>query len=136
MNLGLSTLIYLAPNTRFFISNTFIRNARLTKNWQKIKQMLSYTLRLNFCYLKIIHIPHTSHNPKTIRHILKNKQKNKCLFSGDCTINQWKWRWKWKTDHEGIDTNTNVINIKNVSIWWCLSDCNWTRTHNHLISGL
>ena len=74
LNLGLSTLIYLAPNTRFFISN-----AKLTKNWQKIKQMLSYTLRLNFCYLKIIHIPHTSHNPKTIRHILKNKQKNKSV---------------------------------------------------------
>ena len=35
--------------------------------------MLSATLRLNFGYLKIIHILH----PKIIGHILKNKQKNK-----------------------------------------------------------
>ena len=40
--------------------------------------MLSNTLKLNFCYLKIIHILHSYH-PKIIWHILKNKQKNKCV---------------------------------------------------------
>ena len=44
-------------------------------NWLKIKQMLSNTLRLNFCYLKIIYILH----PKITVHILKNKQKSKCV---------------------------------------------------------
>ena len=34
--------------------------------------MLSNTLRLNFCYLKIIHILHTLYHPKTMGHILKN----------------------------------------------------------------
>ena len=39
--------------TLFLINNTFISNTRL-KLAKKIKQMLSNTLRLNFCYLKII----------------------------------------------------------------------------------
>ena len=42
--------------------------------------MLSNTLRLNFCYLKIIHILHPHYHPKIIGHILKNKQKNKGVF--------------------------------------------------------
>ena len=41
--------------------------------------MLGNTLRLNFCYLKIIDILHARYHPKIIRHILKNKQKNKCV---------------------------------------------------------
>ena len=44
-----------------------------------MKQMLSNTLRLNFYYLKIIHILHPRYLPKIIGHILKNKQKNKCV---------------------------------------------------------
>ena len=49
---------------------------------KKIKQMLSNTLRLNFCYLKIIHILHLGYHPKITGHILKNKQKNKfvCIY--------------------------------------------------------
>ena len=43
----------------------------------KIKQMLSNTPRLHFCYLKIIHILHPRYHPKVIGHILKNKQKIK-----------------------------------------------------------
>ena len=41
--------------------------------------MLSNTFRLNFCYLKIILIVHPCYHPNIIRHILKNKQKNKCV---------------------------------------------------------
>ena len=43
--------------------------------------MLSNTLRLNFCYLKIIYTIHPYCNPKIIVHILilKNKQKNRCV---------------------------------------------------------
>ena len=48
-------------------------------NWHKIKQMLSNTQRLNFSYLEIIHILHPCYNPKIIGHILKIKQKNKCV---------------------------------------------------------
>ena len=41
--------------------------------------MLSNTLRLNFCYLKIIHILLSRYHPKILGHILKSKQKNKCV---------------------------------------------------------
>ena len=60
--------------TLFYISNNYISNAR-----QKIKQMLSNTLRLKFYYLKIVPILHPRYHPKIIGHILKNKQKNKCV---------------------------------------------------------
>ena len=40
--------------------------------------MPSNTLRLNFCYLKIIHILNQRY-PKLREHVLKNKQKIKCV---------------------------------------------------------
>ena len=48
-------------------------------NWQKVKQLLSNNPTLKFCYLKIVHILHQCYHPKVIGHILKNKQKNKCV---------------------------------------------------------
>ena len=39
------------------------------KNWQKIKQMLSNTLRLNFYFLKIIHVLHSRYHPGVVWHI-------------------------------------------------------------------
>ena len=39
--------------------------------------MLSNTMRLKFCYLKIIHILYEHYHPKIIGHILKNKQKSR-----------------------------------------------------------
>ena len=49
--------------------------------------MLSSTLRLNFCYLKIIHILHPRYHPKITGHILKNDQKEQlCLCLWDFTI--------------------------------------------------
>ena len=50
--------------------------------------MLSNTLRLNFCYLKIIHILHSHYHPKIIIYILKNKQKDKSVCIHDYTINR------------------------------------------------
>ena len=41
--------------------------------------MLSITLRLNFCYLKIIYILHPRNHRKITGHVLKNKPKNKCV---------------------------------------------------------
>ena len=63
---------------RFFdISNNVISNIRLKlgKNQANAKLIL----RLNFCYVKIIHILHPSYHTKTKINILKNKQKNKCV---------------------------------------------------------
>ena len=41
--------------------------------------MLSTTLRLNLGYFKIIRILYPRYHPIKIEHILKNKQKNKCI---------------------------------------------------------
>ena len=42
--------------------------------------MLSNTLRLNFCYLNLIHILDPGYQPKIKGHIpKKKKQKNKCV---------------------------------------------------------
>ena len=41
--------------------------------------MVTNTLRLNFWYLKIIHILHPRYHARIIGHSLKNKEKNRCV---------------------------------------------------------
>ena len=41
--------------------------------------MLSKTLRLNFCYLKVIHIVHPHYHGNMMGYILRNNQKEKCV---------------------------------------------------------
>ena len=59
----------------FFYKQHFYKQ-RQAETGKKM-QILSNTLRLNFCYLKIIHTLHPCYHPKIIVHILKNKQKKK-----------------------------------------------------------
>ena len=47
----------------------------MARNYANAKQQPEAELLL----LKIIHIPHPRYHPKTIGHILKNKQKNECV---------------------------------------------------------
>ena len=80
-----------------------------------MRQILSNTLRLNFCYLKIIHILHQRYHPEVIGHILKSKQNNKCVCiheitrltimkmtmkmnnrSHRCNVNRLMWRHEHK----------------------------------------
>ena len=70
----------------FLKSNTFISNTSCW-NWQKIKQKLSNTLRLNFCYLKIMHFVHPRYHSKIIGDIIKNVQKQVPLFKCGYMIN-------------------------------------------------
>ena len=72
-------------NARFFISHTFVSEIR--PKLAKIKQKLSSTMRLNFFYWKIIcffiHVFITisvAIEEKIIQYILKNLQKQVCLF--------------------------------------------------------
>ena len=60
----------------FLISNTSISNARL--KLAKNQANSNNALRLNFSYLKLIHILYQRYHPKVIGHLLKNKRKNKC----------------------------------------------------------
>ena len=66
-------------STHFFISSTFISNVRL--KLAKINQNLSDTLRLNFCYLKMIFFLNPHYHPKIIGDIQGR------LFKWGYTIN-------------------------------------------------
>ena len=71
------------------------------------KQMLSSTLRLNFCYLDIIRILHLRYYPKVIGHILKNNQKNKCAYFREVIqLIIMKTEMKMKNKSHIYDTNT------------------------------
>ena len=89
----------------FFVSNTFISNARL--KWQKIKQKLSNTLRLNFRYLKIIRFFHPRYHPEIIEKVLKNVQKTTAsvLINGVVWLITMKMRLKVKNRSERYDIN-------------------------------
>ena len=54
-------------NTRFFYRQHFYKE-RQAEIGKKIKKMLSNTMRLNFRYLKIIHILHSRYHPKLTNH--------------------------------------------------------------------
>ena len=97
---------------RFFISNTFISNARmkLAKNQANAKrhpEVLPFEV-LNFCHLKIMH--HSSSTTllsKIIGHILvKNKQKNKCVcFNEIIRLIIMKMEMKMKNTSHRYDIN-------------------------------
>ena len=57
--------------TRFFYKQHFYKQHQF-KYGKKIKHKLSNTLRLNFCYLKIIPYLRPRYHPKMIGYILKN----------------------------------------------------------------
>ena len=112
--------------TLFFISNTFVSNTRLATpgwNWPKIKQMLSNTLRLNFCYLKI-QVIHSHYHPKKLGHILKNKQKNKCVCIHEIVrliIMKMKVKMKSRSHRYDmnkpiLDMDTNIVNVKCIDV--------------------
>ena len=93
-------------------------------NWQKIRQKLSNTLSLNFRFLKTICYLYPRYHPETIDDILKNAHtKTATVLITLYDKWQWKWSWKGKIDHMdvtqidlGLDINTNIPNIKCVSI--------------------
>ena len=76
------------------MSNIFKSNARLklAKNQANAKQ-----------HLKIIHVLHTLYHPKIKGHILKTKQKNKCVCTDEIIrLIVMKMKMKMKKYH--IDT--------------------------------
>ena len=57
------------------------------RNLQKIKQKISNTMRLNFCYMEVMGFLHPHYHPKIIEAILKNVQKHVRLVYWDFMIN-------------------------------------------------
>ena len=63
-----------------FLYKQYFYKQRQDETGKKIKQMLNRTLRLSFCYMKVIHILNPRYHPKIMRRFLKNRQKNKCVL--------------------------------------------------------
>ena len=86
--------------------------------------MLRSTMRLNYCYLKIIHILHPRYHQKIIGHILKHKQENKCVCIRKIMlliVMKMKMKVKnrshrYDTKRLGLYIDTNMVNIKSVSV--------------------
>ena len=75
--------------------------------------MLSNTLRLNFCHLKNVRISHPLYQPRIIGHILKNKQKNKCVCLHEIIrLIIMEMKMKTKERSHRYDTNRPFITVK------------------------
>ena len=78
MRVSLFFSIYLIYT--LFYKQHFYKQRQAEIGGKKVVQMLSNTLTLNVCYLKVIHFLQPRYYSKIIiGHILKNKQKNKCV---------------------------------------------------------
>ena len=124
-------------DSRFFLSATFLW-ATPGWNWQKIRQMLSNTLRLKFGCLKIIHFLHLWYRPKLIWNILKNIEKNKYVCFNEIIwliMMEMRVKMKIRLHRNNIielyqDMVTNIPNINCVSVWWWL--CAISNTKQYL----
>ena len=103
--------------TRFFYKQHFYKQSQ-SEIGIKIRQILSNTLRLNFCYLIIIHILHPRYHAKIIGYTLKIS-KRACNHDKNEDENENR-----KIDHHkdmkkidlSLDMDTNIVNIKSVSV--------------------
>ena len=87
------------PNTR--ICTFFKRWSFISK-----KQKLINTLRLNFCYLKIIRFLHICYHLKIVGHILKNLLKKKYICSNEISwLIIMKMKIKMRNRSHGYDRN-------------------------------
>ena len=114
--------------THFFLYKQHFYKQHQTEIGKKIKQRLSNTLRLNFCYLKIICFRHPRYHPKRIGHILKNIQKSLCIcfFNEIILLIIMKVKKKNRSHPDttkmnlSLDMSSHILNIKNASVWWYL----------------
>ena len=116
------------------ILHTYFINNPL-KLAKKISQMLCNTLRLDFCYLKIIHILHPPYHPKIIGHILKNKQKNNCVCINEIirlTIMKMKMKMKNRSHSHDINRPRIRHGHKNSKYRKCFSMMMFICIKQHL----
>ena len=90
--------------------------------------MLNNTLRLNFCYLKIIHILHRRYHSKIIGHILKKRKRTNPLYSWNYTINH-KLKMKMKIKHRSQRYYINITrkNCPYLELFWSAFSRNTER---------
>ena len=91
--------------TRFYYKQHFFKQfqaeTKANAKQQKIKQILNNTLKLNCWQLEINRfLLHLRYQPRMIWHILKNKQKNKCVYIHKVMrLMIMKMNMKMKKDH-------------------------------------
>ena len=83
-------------------------------------QLLSNTIRLNFCYLEIIHVFHPYYYPEIIGNILKNKQNNKFAYiHGIILLIIVKMKMKMKNRSHRYNINNPrsryIVNVRSTS---------------------
>ena len=87
---------------------------------QKIKQMLSNTLRLNFYYLKIIRILHPRYHSKITEHVLRISKRTSVSFFMRLYVNHNENEDTDRIDTTQIDLglsmDANIMNINSVSV--------------------
>ena len=109
--------------TPFFYKQHFYKRNQ-AKIGKKVKQTLCNTLRLDFCYLKIIQVLHPPYHPKIIGHILKNKQKNNCVYIHEIiglTIMKIKLKMKNRSHWHDINRPRLRQKHKNIKYRKCAS---------------
>ena len=103
--------------------------------WQKIKQKLSNTLRLNFYRLKIIHSLHPLFSSKTNLRYSKKCAKSKCIrFNQAIWLIAMKMRLKMKYGSHRHDINRTWLRHELKYTWhkMCLSMIMVLRNKQHL----
>ena len=86
--------------------------------------MLNNTLRLNFCYLKIIHILYPHYHPKITQHTLKNKQKNMYVCIHEIIqviLTKMKKKMENRSNRYDMDANIDLHGYKFSNCKKCLS---------------
>ena len=97
--------------------------------------MLNNTLRLNFCYLKIIHILYPHYHPKITQHTLKNKQKNMYVCIHDIIqviLTKMKKKMENRSNRYDMDANIDLHGYKFSKCKKCLSMMMLIRIKQHL----
>ena len=97
--------------------------------------MLNNTLRLNFCYLKIIHILYPHYHPKITQHTLKNKQKNMYVCIHEIIqviLTKMKKKMENRSNRYDMDANIDLHGYKFSNCKKCLSMMMLIRIKQHL----
>ena len=127
--------LYETVSMRFQREYTLFYKQREAETSKKIKQMLNNTLRLNFCYLKIIHILYPHYHPKITQHTLKNKQKNMYVCIHEIIqviLTKMKKKMENRSNRYDMDTNIDLHGYKFSKCKKCLSMIMLIRIKQHL----
>ena len=125
----------------YYIGKRFFYKRHFYKQRQaEFSKILSSTLYLNLCHLKIIYKFHPRCYPKIIGHIAKIKQKNKCVCIHVITrltiikikmeMKKWSHRYNINRPSSWYGHKYSKYDVWWYSVWWHLYVSNiWSSIH-------